>query len=117
MEGYGTLYFADGSIAYAGDWKDDKFEGRGVLYNEDQTQIEGEFDYRDFDELNDGWVKYEGSFQLDLKDGDGVLSLTNGEKIQGIFRNDKLNGKGIFYKLDGSKIIGEWDNNRLVKEY
>ena len=35
MEGYGTLYFADGSIAYAGDWRDDKFEGRGVLYNED----------------------------------------------------------------------------------
>ena len=88
MEGYGALYFANGSVAYAGGWKDDKFDGRGTLYNEELVEVDGEFDYRDFGQLYDGWIKYEGGFSRDLKQGDGILLLSNGEKIQGIFKND-----------------------------
>ena len=33
MNGVGTLYFPDGSVAYDGQWKGDKFHGHGVLYN------------------------------------------------------------------------------------
>lgn len=33
MNGYGKLYYKTGSIAYEGQWKSDRFHGRGVLYN------------------------------------------------------------------------------------
>jgi len=29
MEGFGTLYYASGGLAYMGEWKDDKFHGKG----------------------------------------------------------------------------------------
>lgn len=33
MEGRGALYYANGQIAYEGEWKDDKLNGYGILYN------------------------------------------------------------------------------------
>lgn len=32
LNGYGTLYTADGNIAYEGEWKDGQFEGKGRRY-------------------------------------------------------------------------------------
>ena len=34
MHGRGVLSYASGKPAYDGDWIEDKFEGFGVLYNE-----------------------------------------------------------------------------------
>lgn len=34
MHGKGVLSYASGKPAYEGDWVDDKFDGYGVLYNE-----------------------------------------------------------------------------------
>ena len=36
MNGKGTLYYADGEIAYEGDWFDDKFNNYGVLFNKNK---------------------------------------------------------------------------------
>lgn len=33
MHGKGTLYYADGRIAYQGDWRNDALCGKGILYN------------------------------------------------------------------------------------
>lgn len=33
MEGKGTLYYQSGKVAYEGNWIDDKFHGKGKLYN------------------------------------------------------------------------------------
>lgn len=33
MEGYGKLYYENGSIAYEGCWKNDEFYGKGRVYN------------------------------------------------------------------------------------
>lgn len=43
MFGSGTLYYSDKSVEYDGEWKDDMFEGRGVLYGKACD-----------------WIKYEG---------------------------------------------------------
>ena len=55
MHGKGTLYYASGKIAYEGNWADDKFEGYGILINEVPVTIYDDFDYRDFDQVEDYW--------------------------------------------------------------
>lgn len=45
-----------------------------------------EYDYKNFETLGNGWEKYEGEFNMDLKEGFGVLYLSNGEKYAGNFK-------------------------------
>lgn len=94
MEGEGSLYYPSGKIAYQGEWKADKLDGFGVLYNEDVVKLTQSFDYRSFDNVGDCWVKYEGLFKNDNKEGKGKLVLSNGEWFSGYFSEDKVNGKG-----------------------
>ena len=49
MHGKGNLSYASGLPAYNGTWIDDKFEGTGVLFNENPAILSISFDYRDFD--------------------------------------------------------------------
>ena len=34
MSGFGILYFKNHKKVYEGGWKDDKFHGKGILFNE-----------------------------------------------------------------------------------
>lgn len=34
MDGYGSLYYQSGELAYQGMWKNDQFHGKGKLFNE-----------------------------------------------------------------------------------
>lgn len=79
MHGYGVLYYPNGMVAYEGEWKEDEFDGKGIVYNDQQRQIGGSFDFTDFNQLDDEWVRYEGDLRSDAKDGNGKLILTNGE--------------------------------------
>ena len=61
MNGYGTLYYQEGSIAYQGNWANDLFQGKGILHNDNTSIIKGYFDYTDFTKLEeDQWTVYEG---------------------------------------------------------
>eukprot|EP01017_Pseudomicrothorax_dubius_P022531 TRINITY_DN24394_c0_g1_i1.p1 TRINITY_DN24394_c0_g1~~TRINITY_DN24394_c0_g1_i1.p1 ORF type:complete len:157 (+),score=43.88 TRINITY_DN24394_c0_g1_i1:284-754(+) len=115
MDGFGTLFFPSGAIAYQGEFREDKFEGQGVLNNEQPMKMTGEFNYHNFEDLEDQWTRYEGSFSNDTKEGRGVLYLSNGEKFEGCFKNDVVHGEGVFSALSGQAIAGTWENNRLVK--
>lgn len=96
MDGYGVLYYSSGAKAYEGNWKQDKFHEKGTVYNEGYTTITGEFDYTNFDEINDYWIKYSGNFFEDNKEGKGTLFLSNGDLYKGDFKDDMIDGKGIF---------------------
>jgi hypothetical protein len=85
MEGYGTLYYPNGAIAYEGEWQDDEFDGFGTVYNDHPSPIKGGFDYTNFNTLDEEWIKYEGQLKKDAKDGKGKLYLTNGEIYNGLF--------------------------------
>jgi len=50
------------------------------------------FNYKNFDNIDDSWEKYEGSFKNDAKHGIGKLFLVNGDKFFGNFKDDKVNG-------------------------
>ena len=65
--------------------------------------------------MGDCWVKYEGFFRDDNKEGKGKLVLSNGEVFNGVFEDDRVNGEGEFSRKDGTKLVGRWSMNKLVK--
>jgi hypothetical protein len=58
MNGKGTLYYEKDRPAYSGDFIDDHFHGFGVLMNEYSTYLESSFDFSDFNNIKDYWIKY-----------------------------------------------------------
>jgi len=72
------------------------FHGEGVIFN-DNTKMENDFSHKDFDSLVDSWVKYEGDFKNDTKDGQGKLYLVDGSWFEGTFVEDRVHGKGSFH--------------------
>ncbi|EAR99464.1 protein kinase (macronuclear) [Tetrahymena thermophila SB210] len=111
MNGQGTLYFPDGSTAYDGSWRDDQFHGYGTLYNNSVQPHQGPFDYKNFNNLQEKWLKYEGDFKSDQKEGFGTLFVSNGERYVGGFKQDKIHGQGTFYTQSNQVIKGRWANN------
>lgn len=43
-----------------------------------------------------------------MKQGEGVLKLSNGEYFKGRFEKDEINGEGEYYCLGGRKVQGRW---------
>ncbi len=52
MDGFGTLFYPEGKIAYQGRWLKDEFHGKGVIYNDNPEIIDGKFDYTNFKKLS-----------------------------------------------------------------
>ena len=63
LEGKGSLFYGKDRPAYVGDWISNQFHGSGTLYNEFPVPLHSGFDYKDFNNLGDCWVKYEGSYR------------------------------------------------------
>ena len=114
MDGPGKLYYPSGKLAYDGNWSTNTFDKLGVVFNENPTSFSDQFNYYDFDELEDRWEKYEGQFVEDFKEGHGTLYLANGAKYVGEFKQDMVNGNGTFYRTNGEVVNGLWENNQLV---
>eukprot|EP01017_Pseudomicrothorax_dubius_P010780 TRINITY_DN13897_c0_g1_i1.p1 TRINITY_DN13897_c0_g1~~TRINITY_DN13897_c0_g1_i1.p1 ORF type:complete len:204 (-),score=35.67 TRINITY_DN13897_c0_g1_i1:131-742(-) len=114
MEGFGQLYYPEGILAYEGKWQDDKFHGKGVLFNDapDPTQL---VDPKDFSDVGMSWSKYEGEFWNDGKEGSGICYFADGSVYEGKFKKDCFEGEGIYKEKGGRIIHGIWLNNKLVK--
>ena len=48
-----------------------------------------------------------------MKQGKGILFLSNGEYLQGTFDHDMVEGFGTFYLTNG-KIRGTWSKNYFI---
>ncbi|KRX08746.1 Protein kinase-like domain [Pseudocohnilembus persalinus] len=116
MHGQGTLYYKEDVKAYQGQWEEDMFHKQGKLFNNTYSNFDQEFNYQDFNQLDDKWEFYEGEFQKDLRNGFGVIQLVNGEKFAGNFKDDKVNGYGTYYTKSGKIVNGYWDDNKLVRQ-
>jgi len=115
MTGKGTLLYIDGSTAYEGEWLEGKFHGRGILFNEVKQDLKASClatYYHNFDDSN-SWVKYEGGFSYDLREGTGTITFTDGSRFEGNFRGDKIDGYGKMYLGTGDLLEGIWVENRL----
>jgi hypothetical protein len=98
FNGFGTLYFDDGS-KYVGNWKDDNCWGRGTLYNSDGTK------------------KYEGNYENSLRHGRGILYYDNGNRYEGNWKKGIRDGQGTFYWADGDVDHGKWIDDKREGEF
>lgn len=49
MHGFGRLYYPNQKLAYEGNWFVDQFHGNGKVFNDEPVEIEGYFDYTNFE--------------------------------------------------------------------
>jgi len=122
--GQGTLWIrkADGKLykQYAGQWKDDYQDGRGVQTIDGET-YNGEWSkgvrhgvgtcsYKD-------GIVYEGEWFNDQRHGFGVLDYPNGDHFEGGWVEDKKEGQGVHFYFNKEKRVhtkrydGEWVDN------
>ena len=99
---------------YEGDWKDDLYDGKGVLYLISSDVYKGDFKKGVKEGKGTFYYiigdSYEGEWKNDKKEGKGIYTYENGNKYEGEMKNDLMEGKGIFYWINGDKFIGEFKN-------
>ena len=52
----------------------------------------------------------------DCVNGQGTITLGNGDKYEGEFKNDKADGQGAFTNSSGKKYTGEFKEGQPVKK-
>ncbi len=84
------------SIMYVGEYKEDKWDGLGILYR------------------TDGSILYKGEYKAGKRHGMGILYRTDGSvSCKCEYKDDKMHGMGILYDIEG--IIdyeGEFKENK-----
>jgi hypothetical protein len=60
IHGKGTLFYGANRPAYSGEWIQNKFNGKGSLYNEFPVTFNGTFDFSNFNKIEECWIKFEG---------------------------------------------------------
>ena len=116
-EGIGKLYI-ENQIQYEGYWKNDKKEGFGILHLNNIIKYEGEWK----DDKKNGYgiltceypgkfTQYKGEFKNDFFNGYGKLESRQ-LKYEGSWKNNELNGFGIVTTYQGLKYIGELKDSK-----
>jgi len=106
-EGFGVLVDEEGGI-YEGDWKMGLQNGMGHWHSPEGTVYRGEFLDGEFHGqgqliLSNGET-YVGHFQKGKKHGLGEYFYEDGEIYKGMFYDDNKHGRGTIIKEDGSEI-------------
>ncbi len=106
--------------SYVGDFKDDKYHGKGTFTFPGGDKYVGEFKdgkrsgQGTYSYLASGEYKgaqYVGEFKDDKKHGQGTYFYADGGKYTGGFRDDKRHGLGSYIAPDGTKFYGEYRDN------
>jgi len=109
--GRGILLNKEYCYIYKGMFENNKFNGKGVKIDIDDTKYEGDFKYNKYNGkgiiIYKTGAKYIGEFFNDLKDGKGIFYFQNGDTYEGEFKENKINGKGI-YKNKKNIFEGNW---------
>ena len=63
--GYGVLKNEEGGEVYAGEWENDELCGKGRLRNMRPEGLEEEYNHKNFEEIGNFWIYYEGDFFKD----------------------------------------------------
>ena len=119
----GSFYAPNGELIYQGEWKGEKYNGKGQLYPK-QGELAGyKLDGHFLDGKANGFgtlfkpdstKEYEGYWKDFQYDGNGTFYL-NGKKLyEGNFKNGQADGKGTVYAQDGQlEGEGEFKNFKL----
>ena len=96
-DGKGIMYYDNGD-RYEGDWKNDKKEGKGIYYY-------------------NGGDRYEGDWKNNKYEGKGIYYYNDGDRYEGDWKNDKKDGKGIYYYNDGGREMGDYLNGKQIGKH
>lgn len=113
-EGEGILFFPKYNITYQGNFINDKFNGKGVLCN-DEFIYKGNFKdnmKHNYGELLSfkGCYSYKGCWKFNKRNGVGEEIFENGIKYIGDYLNNNPHGNGKMMFSDGSYYEGEFNN-------
>ncbi|KAJ3031225.1 UNVERIFIED_CONTAM: hypothetical protein HDU68_005831 [Siphonaria sp. JEL0065] len=98
---------------YAGQWKNDKRDGRGTYFYEDGSWYEGLW----MEDQKEGWGRmnyvdgsvYDGEWHKEMRHGQGVLLEPSGDRYEGMWLDDQKEGPGKYiYKSKRQLYEGEW---------
>ena len=116
--GEGYFDWGDGDF-YKGGYKDGKKHGYGVVeffdWMDGPGKYEGEFrndKWHGKGKLTDEWGVYEGGFKDGNFHGRGVYKYDNGNRYEGEFKESRQHGDGTFYGPDGSVFKGSWKDGK-----
>jgi len=79
---------------YEGEWKDNKYNGKGIRCYISGTYVKGSFK--------------EGNLV------EGAIFYKNGDSYEGSFRNNLFHGSGIYKLANGRSYKGEYENGHRV---
>ena len=120
-EGKGVFkYLSPENLTYIGYWKNDMKNGKGKLIdNKDKIIFEGNFDNN---KKNGNGIlifvngdKYEGNFKEDIREGKGIYFWKDGSKWEGNFINNQMNGNGFFYGNDGDNYEAIYKEGKFIE--
>ena len=116
-DGYGEQFYSQTNTIYKGEFKNNVYEGKGELINNNGYYFKGEFlgGLRHGDnciEEKKGFKKYVGQFRRDKMNGQGTFEWYSGESkgdiYSGEFKDDLFEGFGTYHCKDGSIYKGEY---------
>lgn len=81
--------------SYRGHWRDDLYEGRGVLHYARETDA----------------FKFEGHFRRGLREGSGVLYRNDGSSLRCVWTADAPSSPVLLTQPSGAVFVGGWSNN------
>lgn len=99
---------------YDGEWKWDKWSGKGVLRDADGSTCTGTWSegrQHGFCTITsqEGAVLFQGEFKNGKRDGLGRQLFDNGDFYDGGWCEGRLHERGIYYFMNGDKLYGMWD--------
>ena len=100
-EGKGIMYYNNGD-RYEGEYKNDKREGKGLYYF-NKGQYKGD--------------RYEGDWKNNAYDGKGIYYFCNGNRYEGDYKDGKKEGKGIMYYNNGDREMGDYLNGKEIGKH
>uniref|UniRef100_A0A7S3BCK0 MORN repeat-containing protein 3 n=1 Tax=Haptolina ericina TaxID=156174 RepID=A0A7S3BCK0_9EUKA len=105
---------------YLGEWKENKYDGKGTLESDDGTRYVGEWRAGKRNGMGTLWIRradgklykqYAGQWKDDLQDGRGVQTI-DGETYNGEWSKGVRHGVGICHYAAGGVYEGEWFNDQ-----
>jgi len=88
-----------GSVYFKGLMQEDKKHGYGILVIQDLGPKGGE-------------SVFEGNWNMDVRQGHGKMTMSNGDVFEGEWQNDRRNGIGELVSHNGDRYVGKWINDK-----
>jgi hypothetical protein len=100
--GSGTYYQRSADTEYAGEWKDGKPDGKGIITFGEKSEFPGKY--------------YDGLWKEGEKNGYGIMFFGRTGKFAnckytGEWKDNEMNGAGKFEWAEGNYYEGPWKNN------